>query len=292
MAKHKQPTGFEPGIYFNMGDVEYHNDPALSHSGINHILVSELDYWVNSCHNPAREFKEGEGMKFGKYSEMYLLEKKKFLATYNVAGGQYKPGRKVIDRATYDRVVESVKEIRSDKNSSAYFEHGYPQVSIFLRDEETGVMLRIRADYMRTFGCVDLKRMRSIQNHQLGYYCAEHGLDLQDYLYRKVIAQAKRELLAGTIKPVGDVDQVWLDAFAKDPDSMFMFFAQRSTSPFIYKIKYFAPDIRDNAKIRTEEGIRKYLSMIERFGTARPPAGDARPEEMTSYHLPKRIYDQ
>ena len=102
MKKHKQPEGFAPGIYFGMSDEDYHRDPSLSHSGITNILVSEYDYWEESFLNPNKKyddklFNENGSLKataFGKLAEMYLLEEKKFLNTYTVAGSKdYKKKR-------------------------------------------------------------------------------------------------------------------------------------------------------------------------------------------------------
>lgn len=292
MKKHPLPTGFMPGIYFNLSNDEYHKDKALSHSGINKILVSLPDYWVNSPLNPDRKFKKGDAMKFGEWCHTLLLEPERFYKTYNFAGSKnYLPGKETLTSVDYKLVKENVEALTKDPKTAAYFKGGYPEVSIFVRDPMTGVMLRIRVDYLRTFGSVDLKRLRTITNNQLGWLIADHGYDLQDYLYRFVIAEAKRQLRAGKIKAYGNYDPAWLKAFMDDEDTMFVFFVQRSEPPFVYRILTFDAEIQANARARVEDGIRKYQKAIESYGEKNWPLGSPVPEEFSIYHLPRRIFD-
>lgn len=290
--KYKQPFGFQPGIYFGMSNEDYHNDPALSRTGIKDILISERDFWENSNLNPNRVFKETDAMRFGTLSEMYLLEKERFLNTYNIAGGGWRQDRKTLARVEFDNIVQSAEILLGDPQMFSYFQHGYPQVSIFYRDPATGIMLRIRLDYMRTFGGIDLKRVRDITNSRLGWFCVEHGYDLQEVMYRTGIAHAKEELRAGRMKVYGEHDKIWLRSFSEDPDNEFRFVFQRSIKPYIYRVKYFDKEIRSNAKALVEEGIQKYKTAIEKYGTKEWPAGSAIAEEFSIYHFPRRTFDR
>lgn len=286
--KHRQPDGFAPGIYFNMPEDAYHNDKALSHSGITDILISEMDYWENSPLNPEREFKESDAMKFGKRCHMMLLEEKKFFDMHNVAGSGWKKDRVTITSNEFKLIKKSCDIIRSDPATSEYFKHGYPEVSIFWVDPATGIRLRIRVDYLRTFGCVDLKRLRSIQKKRLGYDIQQYGYDLQDYMYREGVAQAKIGLKKGTMQAHGEVAQSWLKAFMEDPDTLFVFFAQRSVRPFIYRIWHFDEYIREEAKQLVERGILKYKRAIETYGETGWPYGSAKAEIFSIDDMPRR----
>lgn len=46
------PRIMEPGVYFGLAEDEYHAAFALSASGIKHLRVSPLDFWVRSPLNP------------------------------------------------------------------------------------------------------------------------------------------------------------------------------------------------------------------------------------------------
>lgn len=299
--KHKQPDGFAPGIYFNMPDDTYHNDKALSHSGITNILVSLMDYWEGSPLNPYKDYRETDALKFGKRCHMMLLEKDKFLATHNIAGGSWQKGKPTIPSSEFQLIKESTRILRADPETNEYFLHGYPEVSIFWIDPATGIRLRIRVDYLRTFGCVDLKRLRSIQKKKIGYDVAQYGYDLQDHLYREGVRQAKIALRAGKIKawdatkPDSLVEwkenPAWLKAFMDDPDTMFQFFVQRSVRPYIYKIWYFDEVIRRDAEALCQKGILKYKHAIETYGETGWPYGSARPEKFTCDDMPMRHFD-
>lgn len=301
MKKHKQPDGLAPGIYFNLPENLYHNDKALSHSGITDILISEMDYWENSPLNPYREFKESDALKFGKRCHMMLLEEKKFLATHNVAGGGWQKDKVTITSSEFQLIKESTRILRADPDTNAYFLHGYPEVSIFWVDPATGIRLRIRVDYLRTFGCVDLKRLRSIQKKKVAYDVQQYGYDLQDFLYREGVRQAKIALRAGKIKawdatnPKAMVEwtenPAWLKAFMEDQDNMFVFFLQRSVRPFIYRVFHFGQYLRQEAQTLTERGILKYKNAIEKYGETGWPYGSAKPEQLDVDDMPRRTID-
>lgn len=71
-----------PGIYFGMDEAEYHAAPALSSSGIRNLLVSPLDYWVNSHMNPEYVDEKTAAMVVGTAFHRRLLEPERFAAMY------------------------------------------------------------------------------------------------------------------------------------------------------------------------------------------------------------------
>ena len=175
---------------------------------------------------------------------------------------------------------------------AAYFVDGHAQVTIIYRDQATGMMLRIRPDYLRAFGCIDLKRARSIQASKLGWQCVEYGYDLQEVMYIDGMIEAKRLYNAGKLPVHGDIDKSWLKTWAADEDNMFRFVFQRSVKPYIFCVKFFDGEIRNNARALVSEGIHKYQRAIERYGTSEWPAGSPLPEEFSIYHFPRRTFDR
>lgn len=294
--KHKQPEGFKPGIYFGMPEAAYHADPALSHSGMVKLLLSELDYWVESPLNPDRETwreaKRGSAMWFGKMSHLLLLERERFWRDFRIIGQTPKDGVTWLTKDEYREIKAAVDEIKAVPEAAAHFEKGYPEVSIFWRDPATGLMLRARCDYLRTFGAIDYKRARSLQNNQLGWHIADFGYDIQHAHYVEGIRQIKAQLNSGKAIVDGPVAPEWIEEFKRDTDVMFRFFFQRSDSPYIFRIiKGFDEEIASNARQRIDEAKERYRYNIERYGTARWPAGKVEAEEFSIYHLPKRIFD-
>jgi len=75
----------EPGIYFGMHESEYHADPSFSHSGIKDILVSPLDYWMRSTHNPDRKDSDTDAKRLGRAYHKRIAEgRDAFLELYAV----------------------------------------------------------------------------------------------------------------------------------------------------------------------------------------------------------------
>lgn len=73
----------KPGVYYDMPREEYHADYSLSSSGIRNLLVSPLDYWVNSPLNPDYEEEKTDAKDFGTAFHSRILEgREKFDAAY------------------------------------------------------------------------------------------------------------------------------------------------------------------------------------------------------------------
>lgn len=65
---------FEPGIYFDLPESDYHADPAFSASGCKDMLVSPLTYWINSALNPDRNDNGSDPKDRGKAFHRRILE--------------------------------------------------------------------------------------------------------------------------------------------------------------------------------------------------------------------------
>lgn len=290
--KNKQPAGFEPGIYFHMPDDDYHNDSALSHGGIVSLLDSWYDYWIKSPLNPDRKFKASDAMIFGTRCHELLMDEKGFFKKYSVTGSGWERGKILINRTEFQRIKDSIDEIRRVPKAADYFTNGFPEVTIIWIDPATGIRLRIRIDFLRIFGGIDYKRAKSLQNNQLGWHIVDFGYDIQQALYQRGIMHAKVGLRNSTFKVHGAHDMLWIKKFMDNDKSLFQFLFQRSQEPFIFKFKHFNSVIIDNATAHINDAIGIYKRSIETFGTGRPPGGDAVSEEITEYHLPRRIIDR
>ncbi|MBF0342286.1 MAG: PD-(D/E)XK nuclease-like domain-containing protein [Magnetococcales bacterium] len=73
------------GVYFDLPAQKYHDDPALSQSGIKNLMVSPLTYWTNSAMNPDRDSTETPSMMIGSATHKRILEgPARFVAEYAV----------------------------------------------------------------------------------------------------------------------------------------------------------------------------------------------------------------
>lgn len=293
------PEGLPEGMYFNLSNDDYHNDPALSHSGMTKVLVSWQDYWVNSSHNPARkEWKQTDAMAFGERSGMMLLEPKRFAATFNSYGRAPSAAKGIwISSEEYKKITKSVHDIMSVPKAAAYFEQGYPEVSFFWRDKITGVPCRARVDYLRTFGAIDFKRIMGVGPFAIGKAVKSQGLDIQNYLYLEGI-KAGREWLRRMPKKEFEkfaeregVALDWLTAFMLEDDLLFRFLFQRSTPPYIWKIRELENEVLLEGENATYEALKRYKEGLARFGTGAPEMGDGELGTISKFHIPRRDYD-
>lgn len=294
-----QPQGIAPGIYFNLSNDDYHNDPALSHSGMTKVLVSWQDYWIQSCHNPDRKkFEQTDAMKFGERSGMLLLEPKKFHEKFNTFGRSVPTNKGVwLSSVEYTKLHDSIGCVLEEQVGKDHFTDGYPEVSIFWRDAATEITLRARIDYLRTFGAIDFKRIKGVDNWGIGRAVKEQGLDIQNFLYLEAI-KAAREMLRKMkdyqrqeLAQHQGVDLDWLNAFMDDNDLLFRFLFQRSTPPYIWKFKELEPDVFREGGNATHTAIKRFKEGIERYGTGKPPMGDSTITTISQYHVPRRDYD-
>lgn len=288
----KQPEGHKAGIYFDMPEEVYHGDPALSHSGMKNILKHPFTYWYYSVLNPDHKPKKTSSMDFGTLTHMYLMQPEKFFEVYTIPGMGYFPNKKIISRTDFRDVEESVQMIKDEKKAYQYFQNGFAEVSIFWPCARTGIMLKIRVDYLRTFGGIDLKRAKNIENNPLGWAISDYGYDMQSELYKEGIKQIKMLLRKKKASSYNCPDLSWLKKFISDEDNMMVLFFQCSQRPYVFRIIEFEKEIADNSRFRIECAIDKYNENIAKYGTNKWPAGSPEIEEFSIYHLPRKIFDQ
>lgn len=299
MIKTNQPIGLPEGIHFHIEDEDYHNDPALSHSGMTQILVSWQDYWMRSCLNPNRdEFKPTDAMKFGSRSEMYLLDRKRFDENYNTVRNYNAKGKGIcLSTIEMARIVDSINCVLEVDVAREHFIHGYAQVTIVWRDPETGIMLRVKIDFLRVFGAIDCKRIKGIDNWTIGRAVKDQGLDIQHYLYLEGIKAGRkwlRAMSATQLSAFSLAQQIpldWLTAFMGDEDLLFRFFLQRSTPPYIWQFRELDPEVVREGENATRKAILRYKQSIDIYGVRKPPMGSSEILTVSPFHVPRRDYD-
>lgn len=294
-----QPEGIQPGIYFNLPNEKYHDDPALSHSGMTKVLVSWPDYWASSCLNPERKkYKPTEAMVFGERSGMLLLQPKVFHVTYNTYGKSNASAKGMwLSSDEWTKLNESIDGVLSTEIGRQHFTDGYAEVSIFWCDPETGIMLRVRVDFLRTFGCIDFKRIAEVSNTAIGRAVKAQGLDIQNFLYLEGVKAARRMLRKMGDKGRADlaerqrVDPLWLEAFTADEDLLFRFLFQRSAPPYIWEFRELENEVLVEGGNAVSAALRRYKAGLERHGVRKPTLGRDTIRTISPYHVPRRDYD-
>ena len=156
--------------------------------------------------------------------------------------------------------------------SKAFF-GGMPEVSIFWNDEETGVPMKSRLDYLKPRAIVDLKTFgnqhgRSI-DRAVATAVANYRLHIQVAVYTEAVKQAQEHIRAGRVE--GDVDPAYLDALAASQDFKFLFvFQQTGIAPVALGKVFERGTTYDIGRITMRDAIAKFAECMEAFGTDVP----------------------
>lgn len=298
MANNLQPQGLAEGIYFGLDDEKYHNDPALSHSGMTKLLVSWPDFWVNSSLNPERKKKQPtEAMEFGKRSGMLLTQPKVFHQSYNTHGRSSPTAKgNWLSSIEWQKLTESVDAIIDVDIGAQHFRDGYAEVAVVWRDPTTGIMLRIKVDFLRTFGIIDVKRIKAMDDWTIGNAVRDQGLDIQNYLYLEGMKAARRMLVdmghegRAEFAQAQKVDPIWLEEFTHDKDLMFRFLFQRSTPPYIWDFVELEEDAIVEGANSTFSALKRYQDGMQAYGVKKPPMGRNRVRKIGQFVIPRRRY--
>lgn len=291
-----QPKGIEPGIYFDLPAEQYHQDPAISCSGIKNLLVSPMKFWRNSSLNPRKKYKETDAQKMGTALHCYLMEKEKFWRDYIVLPKlevdsdfyrtesqkpdflerfehcktkdaktfKYKGGKIVIKEDDFERIKESVEYFESLPTAGELFKDGYMEVSVFWRDKETGLMCKCRFDYLAVNYAADYKSLEKIG--KINTSIGEYDYYIQQAFYLEGLHQIKF-LEAKVIDKLPDNYRHFAWQVIESSHSNFIF-AFQEKEDLLVRLKTFNADITEYGKDLCRRGLRIYKNSVEKYGTA------------------------
>lgn len=177
----------KPGVHKNVQIEEYHNDPAVSCTGIKRLLKSPLDYWAFSPHNPARkEQKVTSSLAAGSAFHTLLLEPETFSDRFKVKEGVQSskvPG--FVGEGDLKEMEAAVAAVRSLPNISKLFTDGEAEVTMVWDDPLTGVRCRCRHDYFRqSHGMtVDYKTIGDMAERDIDRQIVKYGYHVQAAFY-------------------------------------------------------------------------------------------------------------
>lgn len=322
------PKPIEPGIYFDLPAEDYHSDPALSSTGLKDLLKSPRKYWWTSYMNPYREGLDTDAMKIGRAFHTLILEPEKFNEEFIILPPsneikvdsegweriqkRYKGFPDLNDfqmpktaRATTISYVGKKLVLREEQFNeqrlmlimlkshpllAKLFEGGRPEVSIFWRDEETGLMCRVRHDYLTPRFSADIKTTTDVSTYRLGYAIADFGYDLSSAYYMEGLNQARKMLREGSGVISGAVDEKWLKELAAGTDENFILVFQDKNAPYATRAKRVPQDVLSLGQSKYREALNIYVRNFERYGTDIWPTGYEGVEELAIEELPQKIY--
>lgn len=189
-------------LIYNMPAEEYHSLQRFSASGIKKLLVSAQDFWSSSWMNPDRYETKSDVFNLGTAYHTRILEGREvFDRRYavkpecdrrtNIGKAIYEkfqsehPNAECIDQRVYDEInkAEAIK----------LFQDGKPEVTVIWDDEETGVPMKSRLDYLKPRKIDDLKTFSNSSGMDLNRLLAKHivqyGYHVQQAVYTTAVPE-------------------------------------------------------------------------------------------------------
>lgn len=341
-----------PGIYFGMPADEYHKDPSLSASGIRNLLISPLDYWVQSNLNPAYVDEKTSAMIAGTAFHHRLLEPDRYPDLYGIMptiddypgalDGQKAlyskvkeygikglsaatvaelcdalrdadpalplwpdikadlleemKGKTILPKAVAEDIERAAKFVLAHQAAAKAFTGGQSEVSVFWIDEETGVRMKCRFDYLKVKAIIDLKTFSNPLGKPIhaavAGAVASGRYDVQAVIYLNGVEAAKKMLREQKTKAIHIMNG------ATPPDDWFVHLAACQEHAFVFVFIEQGPVtnvvVREFRKVETHagqgatfnmywsagesgfrEGLRRYSQCMAHFGPDKPWIEDA-----------------
>lgn len=151
------------------------------------------------------------------------------------------------------------------------FTGGVPEVSIFWRDQEYGVPLKCRVDYLKIGATVDLKSFSNKLNKPIDravvQVMASMRYHMQSSHYDEAVEQGREFVRRGKVFGAAPA---WLDKFAAFPreDRKFLFVFQQ-TGPAPVARGYIMPRglVHECGRLSVRECVRQWKECYDTFGT-------------------------
>ncbi len=207
-AINERAEALKPGERFEVRGLPaevYHCANGLGSTAIREATRSMAHYW-SYLHTPRSESKD---MLLGTLTHLFIFEPERIDSLIVVQPEHLTPGnnnawkawkaeqdRTIITKAELEysaHLANSVKE-----NLGHFFTGGYAELSVWYRDQQTGLLLKARADYVLGDAIIDLKTTRAEDPSRFEYICAV-DYAIQDSHYRTVTG-LKDMVFAGVSK--------------------------------------------------------------------------------------------
>lgn len=181
-----------------LSNADYHREEGISKSGLDLIARSPAHYRYAARREPSK------AMSLGTATHAAILEPDAFASEYLVLrdaadrrSAVYKDACKSRDPATLllgseaDQIAGMQEAVRSNPHAMALLANGQPEVSVFTTDPVTGVIVRIRVDWLTADGQpVDLKTTADASDDAFGKSVWNYRYHVQDVFYCDVLEWA------------------------------------------------------------------------------------------------------
>lgn len=234
-------------IKYDLPPAEYHAIDALSASALKEIRKSPAHYWAWK-HNQSR--KESDAMRFGTAVHCAVLEPGRFANEYVIcpkfdgrttAGKEAKKawelhnkGKTAIESDEMEAVKQCTRSILSNPIVGPLLFKGKAEVSLFGQDDETGVDMKARLDYLTDDMILDVKTTDDASPKGFERTVALYGYDIQAAHYLEMSQRSR-----------------------------FLFIAIEKTAPYAVGVYELDDELLEFARIERRARINLYASCKE-----------------------------
>lgn len=252
-----------PSLY-NIPIDSYHHDPnlcdgpSISASGLKQIVECPAKYWAFSPYNPRRfEKKETKALDLGRAAHALVLGEPEFAKHFIISphdefrtkearewrDASLDMGLTVLKASDFDVVQAMAKAQRASPVVMQAFEGGKPEQSLIWRDDETGVWLKARPDWLpdnpATAFVVDYKTALTIEPRKLSIDAFKYGYHIQAAMQMDGVRQIFGVSGLGIAHVVQEKDPPWL------PD-----------------LRMFSPEALDYGRLLYRSGLRTFAKCL------------------------------
>lgn len=247
------------GIYGDLSIEDYHAQccagPSVSASGLKEIVNCPVKFWAFSDLNPNRFPKEEtRALEIGRAAHALTLGEPEFNKHFIVSPYDdfrtkeariWRDGQTqtVIKASDFAEVELMALGLRRSPQVLRAFTNGKPEQSIIWKDEETGVWLKSRPDWLpndptKEF-LADYKTCRTIEPYALSNHVFEYGYHIQAAMQIDAVATVMQ------IKPLG-IAHV----------------CQEKDAPYLAELRMFTPEQIDIGRLYYRKAVRKFAECL------------------------------
>jgi PDDEXK-like domain of unknown function (DUF3799) len=273
-----------PGIY-DIDIDDYHSQrccvgPSVSSGGLRAILgTCPALFWAYSDMNPDRVIRDSPSLALGRAAHALVLGEPEFNAKFVISPFEDfrtkdarlwrdEQTRQVLRKDDFDVIQQMAQAQRASPQCMNAFTDGEPEKSIVWKDEETGLWIKVRPDWLPRFVgiryTVEYKTALSIKPALLSRDVFKYGYEVQAAMAVDGIKNVLER------EPLGIAHVV-----------------QEKTAPFLTDLRLFTTEQIDWGRIRYRHALR---TLAECIASDRWPAYTANPQFFdTPYYVVKEM---
>jgi hypothetical protein len=212
-------------------------------------------------------------------------------------------GKEILKAQDHDSVEGAARTLLAEPEAAAILQDGHAEVSLFVKEPASGVLLKARLDCVAPYHTADLKSFslprkgKAVRDAQCAAMYFERYFS-QAVWYSDVRELARARLKAGNLPVYGKVDGWWLEKFAQAVRHCFYFLFVESAPPHHlggFRIERPekngpTPDYWDDARAHHAHAIETFREWTDRCGE-KPWRDRLHAERLLDCDMPWLQYD-